>query len=115
MSESEEFGTARRIQRLRLSAIIVLPVLCVASCFAASCSKSKTQPGGVDGDRARVEEKPFNRDQYVLEAMIAERERLARNRDNPQSKVKMLNLDQRISQLQNPSSGNQEKLNVPKR
>ena len=65
----------------------------MASYFGTSCSKSKRQTVGADGDRARVEEKPFNRDQYVLEAMIAERERLARNRDNPQSKVKMLNLD----------------------
>ena len=115
MSESEEFGTARRIPRLRLSAIIVLPVLCVASCFAASCSKSKTQPGGVDGDRARVKEKPFNRDQHVLEEMIAERDRLARERDNSQSEVKMRNLDQRISELQNPAFGRQEKLNMPNR
>ena len=115
MSESEEFGTARRSSRLRLSAILVLPVVCVASCFATSCSKSKRQPVGAGTDRARVEEHPFNRDQHVLEAMIAERERLARKRDNPQSEVKMRNLDQRISQLQNPAFGNQEKLNVPKR
>lgn len=115
MSKTEEFGRARRSPRLRLSAILVLPVVCVASYFGTSCSKSERQPVGADGDRARVEEKPFSRDQHVLEAMIAERERLARNRDNPQSKVKMLNLDQRISQLQNSASGNQEKLNVPKR